>query len=142
MLLVCHHKENFNNSSCHVYECNYNQSLHLHFLAEKPSNFQWWLLEQVSISSTFYARFFADIPLSKCLKAECFSFVIFGTKFLYEKRARKTLMTLTAGWLASGLLCSAFWYNLSVELCLEQKTLAFRVAVDKLVEESRSKLLC
>jgi len=54
-------------------------------------------LYQVSISSTFYSRVFCRYFGAKKLQSECFSFVIFGAKILYEKRVCKTLMKLTAG---------------------------------------------
>jgi len=40
--------------------------------------------------------FFANILAPKKLQSKHFSFVIFGAKILYEKRAHKTLMKLTA----------------------------------------------
>jgi len=50
----------------------------------------------VSISSTFYARVFHTkvlfLPKTQLKKS-----TFFGAKILYEKRARKTLMKLTAG---------------------------------------------
>jgi len=54
----------------------------------------------VSISSTFYARFFANILVPKITKLKCwalqfcFSFVFFCAKISYEKLARKALMKL------------------------------------------------
>jgi len=49
--------------------------------------------------------FFANILLPKSLKAECFSFVFFGAKILYKKRARKTLVKLTTGFVIDVLAC-------------------------------------
>jgi len=48
-----------------------------------------------SISSTFYARAFFVRKASVQLSLVTFSFVIFGTKILYKKRAQIALMKLT-----------------------------------------------
>jgi len=54
---------------------------------------------EVSISSTFYAHFSyksAFFLVSKFRTKLAFGFKILAPKILYEKRARKTLMKLTA----------------------------------------------
>jgi hypothetical protein len=53
-------------------------------------------LGQVSISSKFYERVFCTKFWRQKLQSFVLALRLFGAKILYEKRARKTLMKLTA----------------------------------------------